>query len=81
VASSLPVGRFFILLRKANFEDLRVADIDLHSGDVRTLNERMGLGSLTRPFLSKLTKGGPSSTKVTPRLVAPFNPYRYVSYH
>ncbi len=48
VASSLPVGRFFIVFQKDSFKDLRVADIDIHSGDVRTLNEQMQLGSLSQ---------------------------------
>ncbi len=41
VASSLPVGRFSVMITRAGFADLRVADIELHAGDVRTLNEHL----------------------------------------
>jgi hypothetical protein len=58
VASSLPVGRFSILLQDPNFEDVRIADIDLHSGDVRTLNEQMKVGSLSQTVSIEADKGG-----------------------
>jgi hypothetical protein len=39
--ASLPVGRFILVMTHPGFTDLRVADIDLHAGDARTLNEQM----------------------------------------
>ena len=48
VASSLPTGRFSIVFSHEGFNDLRVADIDLHSGDVRTINARMEIGRSAR---------------------------------
>ena len=41
IATSLPVGRFTVVISRDGFTDLRIADIDLHAGDVRTLNESM----------------------------------------
>src|ERR1700761_8989027 len=38
VVSSLPIGRFSVTFAHEGFKDLRVADLDLHSGDVRTVN-------------------------------------------
>ncbi len=46
VASSLPVGRFSIIFKRVGFSDLRIADIDLHSGDVKTINARLQLGAV-----------------------------------
>jgi hypothetical protein len=46
VAASLPVGRFNVVISHSGFADLRVADIDLHAGDVRTLNERLSPDSV-----------------------------------
>ncbi len=48
VVSSLPVGRFFLVFSMKGFADTRVADIDLHSGDVRTLNQRMEVGAVNQ---------------------------------
>ena len=48
VASSLPVGRFTLVVQLVGFEDLRIADIDLHAGDVRTLNAHLQPGSVTQ---------------------------------
>ena len=63
VASSLPVGRFVILLSKPNFEDLRVAGIDLHSGDVRTVNERMRIGSVNQSISVEADRSGAQLNK------------------
>src|ERR1700710_1317400 len=41
VISSLPVGRFTLTISKVAFSDFRLADIDLHSGDIRTINARL----------------------------------------
>jgi hypothetical protein len=38
---SLPVGRFVLTISKVAFSDFRLADIDLHSGDIRTINARL----------------------------------------
>ncbi|HEY2472365.1 MAG TPA: carboxypeptidase regulatory-like domain-containing protein, partial [Terracidiphilus sp.] len=46
VVSSLPVGRFDILFLHAGFSNLRIADLDLHSGDVRTVNAKLALASV-----------------------------------
>ncbi len=48
VVSSLPVGRFTLVLQHTGFQDMRVADVDLHAGDVRTLNEHMQPGSVNQ---------------------------------
>jgi Carboxypeptidase regulatory-like domain/TonB dependent receptor len=41
VISSLPVGRFTLTISKVAFTNFRLADIDLHSGDIRTINARL----------------------------------------
>src|ERR1700704_2465350 len=41
VISSLPVGRFTLTINKVAFSNFRLADIDLHSGDIRTINARL----------------------------------------
>jgi hypothetical protein len=46
VVSSLPIGRFSVVFQGAGFQDLRVADLDLHSGDIRTVNGTMQVGSV-----------------------------------
>lgn len=48
VASSLPIGRFSITFTHDGFKDLRVADIDLHSGDVRTVNAKLQIGQVSQ---------------------------------
>ncbi len=58
VVSSLPVGRFFLVFAMPGFEDTRVADIDLHSGDVRTLNQRMAVGSVSQTVSVEADKEG-----------------------
>jgi Carboxypeptidase regulatory-like domain len=46
VVSSLPIGRFSVVFAHGGFKDTRVADLDLHSSDVRTLNTRLEVGSV-----------------------------------
>ncbi len=58
VVSSLPVGRFFLVFAMPGFEDTRVADIDLHSGDVRTLNQSLQLGSVNQTVSVEADKEG-----------------------
>lgn len=58
VASSLPVGRFDLLFSKASFEDLRVSGVDLHAGDVRTVNGRMSVGSVNQTISVEGEMGG-----------------------
>jgi hypothetical protein len=48
VASSLPVGRFTLMIHEAGFADYRVADIDLHADDVRTLNIHLQPSSVSQ---------------------------------
>jgi Carboxypeptidase regulatory-like domain/TonB dependent receptor len=48
VVSSLPIGRFSILFVHNGFNDLRIADVDLHSGDVRTVNAKLAVGSVNQ---------------------------------
>jgi Carboxypeptidase regulatory-like domain/TonB dependent receptor len=58
VASSLPVGRFEVIFSHPGFEDLRIADVDLHSGDVRTLNAKMQVGSVNQVVQVEADLGG-----------------------
>lgn len=46
VVSSLPIGRFSIVFAHEGFQDFRVADLDMHSGDTRTVNARLVVGSV-----------------------------------
>jgi Carboxypeptidase regulatory-like domain/TonB dependent receptor len=48
VVSSLPIGRFTVMFTHDGFKDLRVADLDLHSGDVRTVNAKLEVGTVTQ---------------------------------
>src|ERR1700733_9199376 len=48
VVFSLPIGRFTVMFTHDGFKDLRVADIDLHSGDVRTVNGKLEVGAVTQ---------------------------------
>src|SRR5579859_795138 len=48
VVSSLPIGRFTVVFVHDGFRDLRVADLDLHSGDVRTINAKLEVGAVTQ---------------------------------
>ena len=54
---SLPVGRFTLVSTRDGFSDLRVADIDLHAGDARTLNERMQLSSVKQSVSVEADRG------------------------
>ena len=63
VVSSLPVGRFVITLNKSGFQDARIADIDLHSGDVRTLNQQLQVGSLNQTVSVEADKQGAQLNK------------------
>ncbi len=58
VVSSLPVGRFSLVFSRLGFQDTRVADIDLHAGDVRTLNQRMQPGSVSQTVSVEADKEG-----------------------
>ena len=63
VASSLPIGRFAVIFSHDGFEDLRIADVDLHSGDVRTLNARMHVGSVNQTVQVEGDLGGAQLNK------------------
>ena len=55
--SSLPVGRFTIVIHHAGFNDARLADIDLHADDVRTLNAHLQPGSVTQTVSVEADRG------------------------
>ncbi|MFC5863205.1 carboxypeptidase regulatory-like domain-containing protein [Acidicapsa dinghuensis] len=46
--SSLPIGHFSIRISHSGFRDLSVPDIDLHAGDVHTVNLTMTLGEVNQ---------------------------------
>lgn len=58
VVSSLPIGRFTVLFKHEGFRDLRVADLDLHSGDVRTVNAKLEVGAVTQTVGVEADLGG-----------------------
>jgi len=58
VVSSLPIGRFSAVFTADGFEDLRVADLDLHSGDIRTVNARLVIGSVAQTVNVEGDQGG-----------------------
>jgi hypothetical protein len=57
VASSLPIGRFVVLFAHDGFKDLRIADLDLHSGDVRTVNAKLVVGSVSQEVRVEVALG------------------------
>jgi len=58
VVSSLPIGRFSIVFTQDGFKDLRVADLDLHSGDTRTINVKLVVGSINQTVAVEADLGG-----------------------
>ena len=58
VVSSLPIGRFSIAFTHDGYKDLRVADLDLHSGDVRTVNTKLAVGAVTQTVGVEADLGG-----------------------
>jgi hypothetical protein len=58
VVSSLPIGRFIILFTCDGFKDVRVADLDLHSGDTRTINAKLNVGSISQTVAVEADLGG-----------------------
>lgn len=58
VIASLPVGRFLLVFAMPGFEDTRVAGIDLHPGDARTLNQRLAVGSVNETVSVEADKEG-----------------------
>jgi hypothetical protein len=58
VISSLPIGRFTVVFSHDGFSDIRVADLDLHSGDVRTLNEKLTVGAVNQTIGVEADLGG-----------------------
>jgi hypothetical protein len=58
VVSSLPIGRFSIVFAHDGFTDLRVADLDLHSGDIRTINAKLAVGSINQTVAVEGDLGG-----------------------
>lgn len=58
VVSSLPIGRFSIIFAHDGFDDIRVADLDLHSGDTRTINEKLVVGSISQTVAVEADLGG-----------------------
>src|SRR5215470_17540497 len=58
VVSSLPIGRFTVVFNHDGFRDIRVADLDLHSGDIRTVNAKLELGEVTQTIGVEADLGG-----------------------
>jgi Carboxypeptidase regulatory-like domain len=58
VMSSLPIGRFSIVLEHDGFKDLRIADVELHSGDVRTVNAKLEVGAVNETVGVEADLGG-----------------------
>jgi hypothetical protein len=58
VVSSLPIGRFSVVFSQDGFKDLRVADLDLHSGDVRTVNAKLEVGAVSQTIGVEADLGG-----------------------
>jgi hypothetical protein len=58
VVSSLPIGRFTVVFNHEGFKDVRVADLDLHSGDIRTVNAKLELGEVTQTIGVEADLGG-----------------------
>lgn len=58
VVSSLPIGRFSVTFAHDGFKDLRVADLDLHSGDVHTVNARLEVGAVSQTIGVEADTGG-----------------------
>jgi hypothetical protein len=58
VISSLPIGRFSVVFTHDGFKDSRVADLDLHSGDVRTVNAKLEVGAVTQTIGVEADSGG-----------------------
>lgn len=58
VVSSLPIGRFSVVFSRDGFQDLRVSDLDLHSGDVRTVNAKLQVGAVTQTIGVEADLGG-----------------------
>jgi hypothetical protein len=63
VASSLPIGRFTMVFSHESFRDLRIADVDLHSGDVRTVNAKMQVGAVSQTVQVEGDQGGAQLNK------------------
>lgn len=63
VVSSLPIGRFSIVFSQAGFQETRVADVDLHSGDVRTINAKLMIGAVTQTIGVEADKEGAQLNK------------------
>lgn len=63
VVSSLPIGRFSIVFSQAGFKEMRVADVDLHSGDVRTINAKLTIGAVTQTVGVEADKEGAQLNK------------------
>ncbi|MBT9330606.1 TonB-dependent receptor [Paracidobacterium acidisoli] len=58
VVSSLPIGRFYVVITHDGFKDLRIADLDLHSGDIRTVNAKLEIGEITQTIGVEADTGG-----------------------
>jgi hypothetical protein len=58
VVSSLPIGRFSVLFTHDGYQDVRVADLDLHSGDIRTVDTKLVVGAVTQTIAVAAELGG-----------------------
>lgn len=57
--SSLPVGHFSVKVVHAGFRDLTVPDIDLHAGDVRTVDLNLQLREVSETVTVQAQEGAP----------------------
>jgi hypothetical protein len=81
VVSSLPIGRFSIVFSRDGFQETRVSDVDLHSGDVRTVNAKLTIGVITETVGVEADTEGAQLTRVMPPSAGRFNRYRYLRFH
>lgn len=55
--SSLPIGHFSVNVARKGFQDLSVPEIELHAGDVRTVNLKMLLGEVSQTITVQAHEG------------------------
>lgn len=55
--SALPVGHFRLKISRDGFKDVTVPDLDLHAGDVRTVNVKLQLGEVTQTVTAQAVEG------------------------
>ena len=55
--SALPVGRFRLTVTHRGFQDVTVPEMDLHAGDVRTVNVKLPLGKVSQSVFVQAVEG------------------------